>query len=297
MLLNDEHPGFHDRSYRRRRDEIARIALAYKEGALVPDAPYTETEHQVWSGVKQLLTPLHQKHVCRELLEAAASFPLSQERIPQFSQVNSQLQLASGFRMEPVFGLVRPRTFLSALGRQVFLSTQYIRHQSRPHYTPEPDVIHELIGHAASLAHPVLARINATIGRAADSATDRALERLERVYWYVLEFGLVEQDGAIKALGAGLLSSAGELAQTETGPELMGWDLEAIAHTPYNPTDMQPQLFVAPSFERLTSDVEAWVESEFGEENSRPVHDRDLVSRPAGSKVPPVPPGFSPDRR
>jgi phenylalanine-4-hydroxylase len=163
--------------------------------------------------------------------------------------------------MEPVMGLVRARTFLSALGREVFLSTQYIRHHSRPLYTPEPDIVHELVGHAASLAHPRLAEVNTCIGKAVDSADDSELLRLERVYWYSLEFGLVLEEGSVKALGAGLLSSAGELAQIESGPELRSWDLDAIAETPYDPTDMQPQLYVAPSFERLTSDIEDWVES------------------------------------
>jgi phenylalanine-4-hydroxylase len=163
--------------------------------------------------------------------------------------------------MEPVMGLVRARTFLSALGRQVFLSTQYIRHHSRPLYTPEPDIIHELIGHAASLAHPRVAAVNACMGRATDLADEAELLRLERVYWYTLEFGLVEEAGAVKAFGAGLLSSAGELEQIECGPELRPWDLGAIAETPYDPSDMQPQLYVAPSFDRLLGDIEDWVES------------------------------------
>jgi phenylalanine-4-hydroxylase len=260
VLLNDEHPGFHDRHYRARRDEIARIALAYQEGDAVPHAPYTEDEHGVWRSVQRLLHPLHEQRVCAELREASTRFPLDPERIPQLSDINAQLHSTTGFRMEPVMGLVRARTFLSALGREVFLSTQYIRHHSRPLYTPEPDVIHELIGHAASLAHPQLAEVNACIGRAACNANDRELQRLERVYWYSLEFGLVEEEGKLKALGAGLLSSAGELEQIESGPELRAWDLDTIAETPYDPTGMQPQLYVAPSFRRLIGDIADWVE-------------------------------------
>jgi len=271
VLLNDEHPGFHDRRYRARRDEIARIALAYQEGEAVPHAPYTEAEHGVWHSVNQLLSPLHQQRVCRELRDANAHFPLDPFRIPQLSAVNAQLKNATGFRMEPVMGLVRARTFLSALGREVFLSTQYIRHHSRPLYTPEPDIVHELVGHAASLAHPRLAEVNACIGRAVDSADDSEVLRLERVYWYSLEFGLVEEEGSIKALGAGLLSSAGELEQIESGPELRSWDLDAIAETPYDPTDMQPQLYVAPSFGRLIGDIEDWVESGGWKRKSSPV--------------------------
>ena len=156
-------------------------------------------------------------------------------------------------------GLVKVRTFLSLLGDGVFPSTQYIRHHSRPLYTPEPDVVHELIGHMASLAHPGIADANRTMGRAARDASETELARLEHVYWYALEFGLCEQGGDLKAVGAGLLSSAGELGAIEDGPELRGWDLDAIAATPYDPTRMQPHLFVAPSFDRLTHDVIEWV--------------------------------------
>ena len=84
--------------------------------------------------------------------------------------------------------------------------------------------------------------------------------RIERVYWYVMEFGVVQEDGQVRAFGAGLLSSAGEIAQIETGPRLLPWDLDAIAQTPYDPTTMQPHLFVAPSFDRLLGDVVSWIE-------------------------------------
>jgi phenylalanine-4-hydroxylase len=261
VQLNDEHPGFHDPEYRARRDEIARIALEHSSGDVVPDAPYTEAEHGVWRQILELLAPLQEDHVCREFLEASHRFPLDRQLIPQLSEVNSRLQAATGFRMEPVMGLVRARTFLSHLGRRVFLSTQYVRHHSRPLYTPEPDIVHELIGHAASLAHPRVAQVNACMGWAADIADNDEMLRLERVYWYTMEFGLVEESGGIKAFGAGLLSSAGELAQIEDGPKLGGWDLSTIAETPYDPTDMQPELFVAPSFDRLLHEVQVWVES------------------------------------
>ncbi len=261
VQLNDEHPGFHDSEYRSRRNEIARIALRHRSGKQVPDAPYTEAEHAVWKQVVELLEPLQQRWLCRELLEASRRFPLSRNRIPQLREVNPRLQAATGFRMEPVMGLVQARTFLSCLGRRVFLSTQYVRHHSRPQYTPEPDILHEMVGHAASLAHPRVAQVNAAMGWAADVADPDEMLRLERVYWYAMEFGLVEEGGDIKAFGAGLLSSAAELGQVEDGPALLEWDIEAIAETPYDPTDMQPHLFVAPSFDRLLHDLQVWVES------------------------------------
>ena len=261
VRLGRDHPGFSDPAYRSRRDTIAAIALAHLWGETVPEAPYTEDEHAVWRLVNRLLAPLHQQHVCRELLEMQVAFPLDRQRIPQLADVNQRLQRHTGMRMEPVTGLVNARTFLAYMGRGIFLSTQYIRHHSRPLYTPEPDVVHELVGHAASLAHPGLAGVNRLMGRAAADATETEMQRLEYVYWYVLEFGLVRENGDIKAVGAGLLSSAGELAAAPTEPEHRDWDLDAIARTPYDPTCMQPALFVAPSFDRMITDLTTWTES------------------------------------
>jgi len=162
--------------------------------------------------------------------------------------------------MEPVMGLVTIRTFLAKLASGIFPSTQYIRHHSRPLYTPEPDIIHELIGHMASLAHSKVAEANRWMGRAARRATDSELVRLEHVYWWVIEFGLCEEAGEVKAAGAGLLSSAAELSGITEGPVLQPWDLDCIARTSYDPTCMQPQLFVAPSFDRMLDDVIDWVQ-------------------------------------
>lgn len=259
VQLDPDHPGFKDPVYRQRRNIIAQIALNYQTGALIPEAPYTEEEHGVWRDIWTKLGPLHQERVCAELLDLQRILPLPRDVIPQLSALNPNLTASSGFRMEPVGGLVTPRMFLRYLGQRVFLSTQYIRHHSRPLYTPEPDVVHELVGHFATLVHPGIAELNRVLGIAAEVASDTEIKRLERVYWYTLEFGLVEERGTPKAFGAGLLSSYGELGSFETQAELRGWDLEAIASTPYDPTDYQPILFVAPSFTRMLVEVTMWV--------------------------------------
>jgi len=257
--LDPDHPGFRDPVYRARRDTIARLALAHRSGAPVVDAPYSEAEHAVWSEVRAALAPHHAARACAEILELQQILPLHADAVPQLSEFNPRLHAVAGFRMEPVAGLVSARTFLTHLGRRVFLSTQYIRHHSRPFYTPEPDVIHELVGHAATLVHPGIAELNRVVGEAAAVADAPSMARLERVYWYTLEFGLVEERGDIKAFGAGLLSSVGEIDRCTTVPTLRGWDLEAMANTPYDPTDFQSELFVAPSFTRMLCEVTAWV--------------------------------------
>lgn len=259
VVLDPDHPGFRDPAYRARRDTIASLALRHATGGPVEDAPYVEPEHAVWRTVWRKLAPLHRRLVCREILELQDVLPLDRRQIPQLSALNPGLYASSGFRMEPVAGLVSARTFMQHLGRQVFLSTQYIRHHSRPFYTPEPDVVHELVGHAATLAHPAIAELNRLLGVAAAEANDEEMRRLDRVYWYTLEFGLVAERGRPRAFGAGLLSSVGELRDFATHAELRPWDLDTMAVTPFDPTRYQDVLFVAPTFTRLLVDLSTWV--------------------------------------
>src|SRR4030095_11830481 len=157
VQLDPDHPGFRDPDYRRRRNQIAQIAMNYHPGDPIPDAPYTNEEHQVWSVIWRALRPAHQQHACAEYLKAIEQLSFSDDRIPQLREVNERVQAISGFRLEPVAGLVQPRVFLENLADGVFLCTQYIRHHSTPLYTPEPDVVHEIVGHGVTLACPQLA--------------------------------------------------------------------------------------------------------------------------------------------
>ncbi len=263
VQLDRDHPGFRDATYRRRRDDIALIALGYRSGEPVPEAPYTPDEHGVWATVQQLLAPLHEAHAHSALIELGLALSMPATRIPQLSELNPALTEATGFRMEPVAGLVEARTFLEHLGRGIFLSTQYIRHHSRPLYTPEPDVVHELVGHAASLLHPGVAELSLLFGRLAARASATELPRLVSLYWYTVEFGLVREQGRIKGFGAGVLSSIGELRRAvglDPGASIRELDVEAASALPYDPTDYQPRLYVASSLSGLLEGVSAWLD-------------------------------------
>jgi phenylalanine-4-hydroxylase len=209
--------------------------------------------------IVQGVAPLHARHVAREVLEMQRALPLAVDRIPSFAEVNESLASSSGLALRPVVGLVPPRRFFTALDDGIFLATQYVRHASRPWYTPEPDVIHELVGHAATLAHPELARLNRAFGAAARVADPATMIELERVYWFTLELGLVEQAGEVVAFGAGLLSSRDELSRALRDTPKQPWDLVAIAATPYATDALQPRLFVAPSFPRMVRELEVWL--------------------------------------
>jgi phenylalanine-4-hydroxylase len=251
VKLEPDHPGFRDPDYRARRNAIAQIAMTYTPGSPIPTAPYTELEHGVWQTIWKALGPAHREHACAEYLECLERLDFDSDRIPQLDEVSQKVEALSGFRLEPVAGLVEPRVFLESLARGVFLSTQYIRHYSTPLYTPEPDVAHEIIGHAVTLASKRFAELNRLFGEAVTRTTDPdALDRLSRVYWFTIEFGVLHENGQIKAYGTGLLSSAGELAEMHKA-ELLPLDVEVAANQVYDPTHFQAILFCAESFDEM----------------------------------------------
>jgi phenylalanine-4-hydroxylase len=259
VVLDRDHPGFRDPVYRKRRNAIAQMAIEYRPGCAVPEVDYTEEEQEVWRTVWAHLGPLHERLACAEVRAAEALLPLDRERVPQLAEVNRALARSGDMQLAPVAGLMTPFDFLDRLGRGVFLATQYMRHHSHPFYTPEPDVIHELVGHAASLAHPRLSALNRSFGEAVHGMDPGAVQAVIRAYWYTLEFGLVLEGGHAKAIGAGLLSSYGELGGFEEHAEIVPYDLDVIAETSFDPTDYQRRLFVADGFEALERTSLDWL--------------------------------------
>lgn len=260
--LDRDHPGFRDSTYRARRDAIARLAARHERGQPPPHVEYTAEEGQVWTTALRALAPLHARYACRSYLAAWRRAGLNAERIPQLAEISEQLTRATRFRYAPVAGLVTPREFMENLGDRTFLATQYMRHPSTPLYTPEPDLIHELVGHAPSLCDDRHARINELFGHATRVADETSIDRLIRAYWYCIEFGLVREGDALKAVGAGLLSSFGELGRFEHEARLVPFDLATIVETPFDPTQYQSMLFVAASEDALLSSLTEWLESE-----------------------------------
>jgi phenylalanine-4-hydroxylase len=251
IQLDPDHPGFRDPEYRARRNRIAQIAMGYSPGQPIPPAPYTDDEHRVWQTIWKALKPAHEQYACAEYRDCLQRLAFDPDRIPQLSEVSTKVEAVSGFRLEPVAGLVQPRVFLESLANGIFLCTQYIRHYSTPLYTPEPDVVHEIIGHAVTLASKRLAELNRLFGEAVKrTKSPQALERLARVYWFTIEFGVLREDGKVKAYGTGLLSSAGELEEMHQA-ELRPLDLQITSSHNYDPTHYQAVLFCADSFEEM----------------------------------------------
>ena len=253
--LADDHPGAGDPEYRRRRDAIAAAALAWRPGDPIPRVDYTDAEHGIWATVSRELSPKHDRLACRAFREAKARLALPVEHVPQLDEVSSALEPLTGFAFHPAAGLVPLDEFLGSLADRVFHSTQYLRHPSAPLYTPEPDIVHEVIGHGNLLADPDIAEVKRLAGVAARRCeTAEALQYLADVFWFTIEFGVMREEGEVRAYGAGILSSYGEIEEFR-GADLRPLDLLEMATLEYDITKYQPVLFAADSMDHLVDAV------------------------------------------
>eukprot|EP01033_Poteriospumella_lacustris_P006935 gene6935-4999_t len=276
--LEADHPGFHDKVYRERRGELAQVALDFRYDQEIPYIQYTKSETDTWGVVYKKLETLHKQYACQEFLDILPMMVkqcgYSADNIPQARDISNFLKSRTGFRIRPVAGLLSSRDFLNGLAFRTFFSTQYIRHSSMPLYTPEPDICHELIGHAPLFADPDFADFSQEIGLASLGASDDDIKKLATCYWHSVEFGLLrdkKDPSKVKAYGAGLLSSFGELEYSCTGkdssdkspppPKLHPWEPRVAAVTEYPITTYQPNYFVAESFADAKAKMRTFCES------------------------------------
>ena len=135
--------------------------------------------------------------------------------------------------------------------------TLFLRHHSEPAYTPEPDIVHDVIGHVPPLMDGRYVELIQVIGKIAQQATPEQLELLVRFYWFTVEFGVIKEAGEQKILGAGILSSIGEMEHVLSGKaKVKPFDLEEVLATPFDPTQLQPVLFVAPSLDNIIGEAQ-----------------------------------------
>jgi phenylalanine-4-hydroxylase len=253
--LAHDHPGANDPAYRRRRNKIAAAALEWRPGRPPPRIDYSEAEQNVWRTVCRELRPKYRRYAVREFREAVEQVALPTDRVPGLDEVSARVARLSGWRYVPAAGLVPMREFYGSLERRVFHSTQYVRHPDVPLYTPEPDIIHEVIGHGHLLASPTFGELHRLAGVATNRLTDDDNVRfLSKVFWFSLEFGVVVEDGELRAYGAGILSSYGEIEEFR-GMEHRPLHLVEMGTANYDITAYQPVLYRAESIDEIVEVV------------------------------------------
>ncbi len=269
VQLAATHPGAADQAYRDRRASIAGLALGWEPGQPLPEVSYTAAEHGTWRAVCAGLASAWGETACRSHLEAVEELALPTDRVPQLTEVGDRLGRTTGFRYQPVAGLAPLRAFYRSFGDGVFWSTQYLRHPSNPLYTPEPDLCHEVLGHACQLADPRWAACYRRVAACTDRLeTAEALSFLSKVFWFTAEFGVVHEDGVVRAYGAGLLSSVGELGAFHRA-EVRDLDWLAMGTATYDITLYQPVLYAARSLDEVVERLTAFLDTFDDEAHAR----------------------------
>src|SRR6185437_5446726 len=263
LELEAGHPGQGDAEYIRRRKELFALCRRHRlENLGPPIVNYTPEETRIWREVSPKLDELHVQHASRIYLQAKRELAITREEIPQLRHLSDRLRRTTNLHLVPAEGALPYRTFYQYIGGRGFPVTQFIRHGSHPEFTPEPDMIHDCLGHVPPLIDRDYAELLVLIGKAV-AATTRGDEvlALKRFSWFSIEFGLIEEAGETKVFGAGILSSTGEIPYSLFSSEVTRrpFVTDAVIATDYDPSRMQDQLFIAPSLPFLRRELEGLV--------------------------------------
>ena len=263
LELEPGHPGLGDEGYIQRRKELFALCRKHRlENLGPPLIDYNAEETRIWREVSPKLDELHFRYACRIYLNAKRELAITRDEIPQLRHLSDRIRRETNMHLVPAEGALPYRTFYEYIAQRGFPVTQFIRHGSHPEFTPEPDMIHDCLGHVPPLMNQDYAELLTLIGKAA--ATTRTGEQvlaLKRFSWFSIEFGLIEEAGATKVFGAGILSSTGEIPYSINSPEVKRepFVTDVVINTDYDPSRMQDHLFIAPSFPFLRRELEALV--------------------------------------
>lgn len=257
-------PGKDDPVYLKRRAEIEGITRSfYAGGGELPRVQYLESENGTWNTILSKMALLHPERLSELYLRGKQTLTLKAEGIPQLQDLDQVMERAGGFRILPVEGWIESREFFQKLSEGKIYCSQYIRHASRPEYTPEPDIIHEVVGHLPTLVfESEYTDYLRLLGAAGAKASPEELVQLDRLYWFTAEFGLIEEEGKIKVYGASPAGSVGELGNCfSEKANLQIFDLETVLQTDYPIDGFQEVYFVIPSFSFLMETTKPYLQA------------------------------------
>ncbi len=216
-------------------------------------AAYTSEQHSVWSELVGRVLPELEKHAAREYLEGFEVIGLQRDRLPNLTEITRRLGPRTGWSSTPVSGFLPAPAFFEMLSNRLFPTTTWLRSRESLEYTPEPDIFHDVFGHVPMHAHKIFGDFLEHYGRVCASISDQpVLEKLGRLFWYTVEFGLIRQDGEIKVYGSGLISSHGECRNVVNGGcAVHDFSLDEVLDTPVKVDEFQKVLFAIESFDQI----------------------------------------------
>jgi phenylalanine-4-hydroxylase len=263
LELEPGHPGLGDEGYVRRRRALFALCRRHRlEGLGPPIIDYTPEETRIWREVSPKLDELHVRYASRIYLDGKRELAITREEIPQLRHISDRLRAKTDMHLVPAEGALPYRTFYQYIAGRGFPVTQFIRHGSHPEFTPEPDMIHDCLGHVPHLMNQDYAELLTLIGKAVATTTrGEQVLALKRFSWFSIEFGLVEEAGGTRVFGAGILSSTGEIPYSLFSPEVTRrpFVTDVVIETDYDPSRMQDRLFIAPSLPFLRREMEGLV--------------------------------------
>ncbi len=215
---------------------------------------YTAAEHGVWKTLFERQSKLLEGRACKAFVEGMRHLPMRADEIPDFRRLSEVLMRHTGWQVVAVPGLVPDDVFFDHLANRRFPAGQFIRKPHELDYLEEPDVFHDVFGHVPMLMNPSLADFIQAYGQGGMRAQALGvLDKLARVYWYTVEFGLVQEDGALRIYGAGIASSRTEsvFCLDDPSPNRIRFELERVMRTRYRIDDFQESYFVLRNLEEL----------------------------------------------
>ncbi len=263
LELELDHPGLGDSRYIERRRELFHLTRQHRLERLGPPMiTYLPEETRIWREVSPKLDELHVQYACSMYVKAKRDLAITQSEIPQLRILSERVKHETNMHLVPAEGALPYRTFYRYIGERGFPVTQFIRHGSHPEFTPEPDMIHDCLGHVPPLMNQDYAEMLTLVGKAV-SATNNGQHvlHLKRFSWFSIEFGLMDEVGETKVFGAGILSSTGEIPYSLHSKDVTRrpFVTDVVINTDYDPSHMQVNLFVAPSFAFLRAELESLV--------------------------------------
>ena len=216
-------------------------------------AAYTDEQHNVWAELVGRILPNLEKHAAREYLDGFEIIGLQRDRLPNLKSISARLAPRTGWTSTPVSGFLPAPAFFEMLASRLFPTTTWLRKRDAIEYTPEPDIFHDVFGHVPMHAHPVFADFLAHYGRVCASIESAdILEKLGRLFWYTVEFGLIREGSGVRVYGSGLISSHKECCNvTEGHCVIRDFSLHEVLNTPVKVDELHKLLFAVSSFDQI----------------------------------------------